>query len=213
MKHLRKFNEELGPKTAARGLKAVPDHHPLSSTRTKKIRRDIYTNLFKEYIKKDIGLMAKTSEREPVYKYRLEDVFPAESDKEQNLILIFSLDPVEKTASPNAGVRESYEGKSFFMEYDPESDKYVRNAPIGGYNRINNGENYHFNARMINFLIKAANIWRRTYYEYNPDNIDKWIKVKMDNEGTKKGWTIRTALDNDPTLKLSLLKKSDFISF
>ena len=173
MKFLKLF-EEMGPKIASKAFSATRDDE-----RSDKLKRDVITHLFRNYIGRNIPFYVKTAKFNTSTKYTLIEVeyeksYNYNEDEKGNLILHFSADNVDV---PSGAIADD-------SPYCDSKKDIIMNYSISKDNYIHTSAHYFFNQYAVNFLIKAANIIRNVYFNAYPDMID-W-KITPRNEDLKK---------------------------
>lgn len=196
MRHIRKFNEELDPRSAARGLSAAIKSW---GDRPRQIKRDIYTHLFRDYVGMDKGFMAKTRRDSLPQRFQLIEVTPGTLHENRVLRLYFWCEEGKVDPKVSGPFKENIKG--FYMDYDPVEDQYIDSTD----DEMVNGNMYQFNPQMVKFLIMAANRWRQTYYEYSP------VRFSLGNDrNVMAGQVDREATE---AAKVSKLTKAHFKTF
>ncbi len=167
MKNIKSINEfnkinEIGPRMAAKGI-----FSPNMDSRGNKIKKDVITSLFREYIGQVKSFYIKT--RETACQYKLIEVDFVEYGSDKNLNLYFyKEDGVEDDAPYVDNKRE------ITITYDMIKDEYDQQSRA-----------YEYNPYTINFLIKAANLIRQTYYTRFPITVNTSNDYNVDVEATE----------------------------
>ena len=176
MKHIILFEDFINEISSSMASKAFTSGR--NDERTNNLKKDVITHLFKDYIGRNLSFYVKTRKDNTPTKYTLIEVtFGA--DKILNLYFNADNDG-DIDDSPFVNKK-----KDFVMNYSLDKDEYINESAL-----------YNFNAYTTNFLIKAANIIRQTYFNAHPVRIDG---VVSEEETNKK--------------KISRLSKTNFAMF